>query len=203
MQPDLLELFLLRNLAIFLLICAPFGAAISLLLITKPQLMERFNHIANRWVSSRSLSRVLDRSISIEYWFYRHHRALGAIVMMGSVYIFVFFGIMFDKSYAMHHINWKIPTRLMDGLMDALVLSSLTGGVVAFMVGLFLFLRPSLLRGIEEEANQWVSSRRAIKMLDVPHDQVEKIIACHTQRVGWLLLLGNICLFFIVFRLFI
>lgn len=203
MPPDSLELFLLRGLVIFLLVFAPLGAVVSLLLIVKPQLVERLNRIANHWISTRSLNRLLDRSISIEYWCYRHHRALGAVVMLGSVYIFVFFGILFDKPYAMRHVGWKLPDSLIDGLMDALVLTSLTGSVVAFLVGLFLFLRPSLLRGIEEEANQWVSTRRAIKMLDVPHDQVEKFVVRHTQRVGWLLLIGSICMFFIVFRLFV
>jgi len=203
MPNDLMEMFLWRDLAIFLLICAPLGAAISLMLIFKPQLMERFNRMANHWISARHLNHFLDRSISIEHWFYRYHRAFGAAVVLGALYIFVYFGIIFDKSYALQNLHWKIPTSLLDGLLDALVLSALTGGVVAFMVGLFLWLRPSLLRGIEAEANQWVSSRRAIKVLEVPRDQVESLVVRHAQRVAWLLLLGSICLFFITFRLLV
>lgn len=203
MPTNPIEIFLWRDLVILLLICAPLGVAVSLLLIIKPQLMERLNRIANHWVSARHLNQFLDQSISIEHWFYRYHRAFGVVVMLGAVYIFVYFGIMFDKSYALQHLNWKIPISLIDGLLDALVLSSLTGAVVAFMVGLFLWLRPSLLRGIETEANQWVSSRQAIKMLEVPRDQIELFVARHAQRVGWLLLLGSISLFFIAFRLFV
>lgn len=195
------NMLLWRELAIFLLICAPVGVAVSLLLIFKPQLMERVNGMANRWVTARRMNEFLDRSISIEHWFYRHHRAFGAAVMLGSLYIVVYFGILFDKVYALQHLNWKVPPRLMDGLLDALVLSSLTGAVTAFMVGLFLWLRPSLLKGIEGEANQWISSRRAIKMLEVPRDQIELFVARHMQRIGWLLLLGSIYLFFLIFHL--
>lgn len=196
----MIDMFLWRDLAIFLLICTPLGMAVSLLLIIKPQLMERFNRVANHWISPRLLNQFLDRSISIEHWFYRHHRAFGAIVMAGSSYIFIYFGILFDKVYALQHLNWKIPPKLIVGLLDALVLSSLTGAVVAFMVGLFLWLRPSLLRGIEAEANQWVSSRRAIRMLEIPRDQLEGFVMRHAQRIGWLLLLGSIYLFFVIFR---
>lgn len=195
------NMLLWRELAIFLLICAPVGVAVSLLLIFKPQLMERVNRMANRWISARRVNQFLDRSVSIEYWFYRHHHAFGAVVMLGSSYIAVYFGILFDKAYALQRLNWRVPPMLMDGLLDALVLSSLTGAVTAFMVGLFLWLRPSLLKGIEGEANQWISSRRAIKMLEVPRDQIELFVARHMQRIGWLLLLGSIYLFFLIFPL--
>lgn len=200
MTANPLNTLLWRELAIFLLICAPVGVMVSLMLIFKPKLLERVNRMANRWVTARRLNQFLDRSISIEHWFYRHHRAFGAAVILGSLYVIVYFGILFDKVYALQHLNWKVPPALMDGLLDALVLSSLTGAVTAFMVGLFLWLRPSLLKGIEGEANQWISSRRAIKMLEVPHDQIELFVARHMQRIGWLLLLGSIYLFLFVFH---
>lgn len=201
MYTDPINTLLWRNLAIFLLIFTTLGVVTSVLLIAKPQLLDRLNRVANRWISARRLNQFLDRSISIEHWFYRHHHAFGAVVMMGSLYIFIYFGLLFDKAYALQNLNWKIPSKPMGGLLDALVLSSLTGATVAFMVGLFLWLRPSLLKGIEEDANKWVSSRQAIKMLEIPRDQVENFIARHTQRVGWLLLLGSIYLFFFVFHL--
>ncbi|MDO8464472.1 MAG: hypothetical protein Q7S46_04355 [Gallionella sp.] len=200
MYTNLIDMLLWRGLVIFLLICAPLGVVVSLLLITKPQFLEHFNRVANRWISARHLNQFLDRSISVEHWFYRYHRALGAVVMLGSSYIVIYFGILFDKAYALQQLNWRVPPRLMGGLLDALVLSSLTGAVTAFMVGLFLWLRPSLLKGIEIEANQWISSRQAIKMLEIPRDQVESFVARHAQRVGWLLLLGSIYLFFVTFR---
>lgn len=201
MHTDLVTMFLWRDVAIFLLIFTLLGALVSALLIANPEFLNLINRMANRWITARRLNQILDRSISIECWFYRHHRAFGAVVIMGSLYIFIYFGILFDRAYALQQLNWKIPTNLMAGLLDALVLSSLTGATVAFMVGLFLWLRPSLLKGIEEDVNKWVSSRQAIKMLEIPRDQVENFIARHAQRVGWLLLLGSIYLFFTMFSL--
>jgi len=189
-----------RDLAIFLLLGATLGVLLGLLLIFRPRIVERLNRVANRWVSTRHLNGWLDRSVSIEHWFYRHHRATGTVVVLGASYIFIYFGILFDKASVLEHLKGKLPASLLGGLLDALVLAALMGGVVAFITGLFLWLRPSLLRGMEQDANQWVSSRRATRMLDIPRGQVDSFIARHAQRVGWLLLLGSIYLFFAMFR---
>ena len=194
-------IFLWRALAIFLLAGALSGIALSLLLIFKPHLLERVNHIANRWISTRRVNQLLDRSIDIEHRFYQYHCPLGILVILGAGYLLVYFGLLFDKPAALQRLAGYVPDRLLDGLLDAMVLASLIGAVVALFGGLFLWLRPSLLRGIEESANEWKSSRRATRMLEIPRDQAERFVAAHAQRVGWLLLLGSLYLLFAVVRL--
>ncbi|MDP1995942.1 MAG: hypothetical protein Q8J90_01975 [Gallionella sp.] len=197
------DIFLWQSLAIFLLIAALLGILLGLLLTFKPDLMERINRVANRWISMRRIDRLLDRIISLEQWFYQYHRPLGILVILGAGYILVYFGVLFDKAIALQRLAGYVPSRLLDGLLDALVLTSLIGATAALFVGLLLWLRPSLLRGFEEEANQWISSRRATKVLDVPHDQVNRFVARHARQIGWLLLLGSLYLFFAMFRLLV
>lgn len=202
MLNDPVYIFLWRDLAIFLLLGALLGVLLGLLLIFKPKYLDRASRVANRWVSTRHLSQWLDRSISLERWFYRHHRAVGIAVVLGAIYIFVYFSVLFDRVYILQRWNGRLPAsaQLLDGLLNALVLAALTGGAVALIAGLFLWLRPSLLRGVEEQANRWVSSRRATKVLDVPHGQVDAFVVQHAQKAGWLLLLASIYLFFAMFR---
>jgi len=201
MTSNTADIILWRALAIFLMVGALLGISLGLLLIFRPQLLGCVNRVANRWISTRHISQFLDRSISIERWFYRHHRPLGILVMLGAGYILAYFGLLFDKAIALQRLTRYVPAKLLDGLLDALVLASLLGGATALIAGLFIWLRPSLLRGMEKEANQWVSTRRATKVLDVPHDQVDRFVARHARRAGWLLLLGSIYLFFALFRL--
>jgi hypothetical protein len=189
-----------HDLAIFLLLGALLGILLGSLLIAKPSIVERLNRLANRWVSTRHISRWLDHSISIEHWFYHRHRATGLIIVAGAIYILIYFGMVFDKAYMLQRLSGKFSPQLLDGLIDALVLGSLVGGAVALIVGLFLWLRPSLLRGMEDEVNLWVSTRRVTRMLDVPHGQMDSFVARHAQRMGWLLLLAGIYLFFVMFR---
>lgn len=190
-----------KTLAIFLMVGALAGIAVSLLLIFWPHLMARVNRVANRWISTRHLNRLLDRSINIEHWLYQRHRPLGMLIVSGACYILIYFGLLFDKSVALQRLSGHMHLQLLDMWLDVLVLVSLTGAAVALCVGLFFWLRPGLLRGIEESVNQWVSPRRAVRVLDIPHDQVERFVAGHAQRVGWLLLLGSIYLFFAVLRI--
>lgn len=195
-----IDIFLWRALAIFLLIGALMGVVVSLLLILNPHLMARTSHMANRWISTRRLDQLLNRSIGIEQWFYQHHRLFGILITFGACYILVYFGLLFDKHATLQSLSGYAPSWLRDILLDALVLASLIGAVVALFVGLFLWLRPSLLRGIEESANQWISSDRAVRALEVPYDQVERFVARHLHRVGWLLLVASVYLFFVLFR---
>lgn len=200
MHTDPTSTILWQSLAVFLHIGAMLGILVGLLLIFRPDLTERINRVANRWISVRHLERLLDRSFSIEHWFYRHHRVLGITIVLGAIYIIIYFGFLFDKTYALQHMSSKAPVKLLDIPLDALVLFALLGAAVALIAGLFVWLRPSLLRGIEESANQWVSSRRATKVLDVPHDQLERFVARHARQIGLLLLLGGIYLSLAMFR---
>ena len=205
MLNDPVHVLLWRDLAIFLLFGALLGVALGLLMIFKPQYLERCSKVGNRWISTRHISQWLDLSISLEHWFYRHHRAVGVAIVLGAAYIFIYFGFQFDRAYTLLRWSQKLPfpAPQLNGLLNALVLGGLTGGAVALIAGLFLWFRPSLLRGVEEQSNRWVSSRRATKILDVPHDQVDIFVARHAQKAGWLLLLASIYLFFTLFRLLV
>lgn len=200
MHTDPPSILLWQSLAIFLYIAAMLGILLGLLLVFKPELMERINRVANRWISTRHIERLLDRSFSIEHWFYRHHRVLGIAIVLGALHILIYFGFQFDTAYALQHLSSKVPVKLLDIPLDVLKLFLLIGAAVALMAGLIVWLRPSVLRGMEEGANQWVSTRRATKVLDVPHDQLERFVTRHARQIGWLLLLGSIYLFFAMFR---
>src|SRR5665811_25885 len=138
MHTDLVEILLWRALAIFLLIGALLGVVLGLLLIFKPRLLERINRVANRWVSTRHINQWLDRSISIERWFYRHHRPLGIAIILGSGYILVDFGLLFDKASALQHLPRYLSVSLMGVLLDALVLIMLLGAALTLFAGFFI-----------------------------------------------------------------
>jgi hypothetical protein len=183
------------DLEIFLLIGALLGVALGLLLILKPRFLPSINRVANYWISMRHGDRVLDQTISIDYWFYQHHRLLGILITLGACYLLVYFGYLFDKSTALHGLADYVPITLLDGLLDALVIASLLGAAVALIVGLLLWLRPNLLHSVDRTANLWLSSRCATKVLNVPHDQVDRYIEHHTCLAGWVLLMGSAYLF--------
>ena len=195
MSYDLVENLLWRDLAIFLFMGAVLGGAVGLLLIFKPQLFWRINRVANKWLTLRVAERPLDRYISVERWFYRLHRPFGLFFTIGAVYVMGFFATAYDKAAAMHALVPYAPAVLVDYLLDALVILLLVGAALALFGGLLLWLRPNQMRNIDAVANRWLSSRRATKVFDVPHNQVDRYVAHHARVSGWVMLAGSGYLF--------
>lgn len=201
MQNPIVADLLWRSLAIFLLIGAFMGVATALLLIFKPQLLQRVNRVANYWVSLRHISQLMDRSIRTERWFYRHHLLLGPLVVVGAGYMLLYFAWLLDRAAAVRALGGYVADpQLASALLQALLLFTQIGAAVALLIGAVYWVRPSLLRGFETQANQWVSSRQATKVMDVTHEQVDMFVAQHAQGVGWLLLAASLYLLVVMFR---
>jgi len=201
MQNPIVADLLWRSLAIFLLIGALMGVATALLLIFKPQLLQRVNRVANHWVSTRHISQLMDRSIRTERWFYRHHLVMGPLVVVGAGYMLLYFGWLLDRAAALRALGGYIANPpLASALLQALLLFALIGAVVALLIGAVYWVRPSLLRGLETQSNRWVSSRKATKVIDVTHEQVDLFVVQHAQGVGWLLLAGSVYLLVVMAR---
>ncbi len=184
----------LRTLLLFLMLGSIAGLLTGAVLIMRPDWMLRLGKYTNRWVSTRQLNRKLERKVKLDRWFYRHHQASGSLMLAGALWIIGFFTIAFDKprSLAALSKNVVIPPALMEGLLDALVVASLTGAVFAVIISLFLLLRPSLLRGFEQGANQWLSLRRALKPLEISHSGVDEYVLGNFRLIGILLLFGSL-----------
>ena len=177
------------------------GIAVSLMLVFKPQFLARISRVANRWLSTRGVELWLDRSIGIERWVYRHHRVVGLLVIVGAGYILAYFGWRFDKAVALKSLSAYVPHKLLlVGLPEALVLIALVGASMSLIVGVVMCLRPSLLRGVEQVANKWVSAPAVADAIDRPHADVDLFVNQHARAVGWLLLVGSAYLFFVMFR---
>lgn len=201
MHNNIIAMLLWHALVIFLLGGALFGMLMGLLLICKPQLLQRIGRVSNRWISTQFLNQWLDHSVSIERWFYRNHRPMGMMIICGAGYVIVYFSLLFDKVYALRHLSLNLPSQLVDGLLDALVAFLLIGAPAALLAGLIIFRRPSVLRSIEKGANQWVSLARVGNMLDRQFDQVDAFATRHAQSAGCLLLLASAYLFYAMYRL--
>lgn len=201
MQHPIVADLLWRSLAIFLLIGALMGVATALLLIFKPQWLQRVNRVANHWVSLRHISQLMDRSFRTERWFYRHHLVMGPLVVFGAAYMLLYFGWLLDRAAALRALKTYVANpHVASILMQALLLFALIGAVVALLIGAIYWVRPSLLRGLETRSNQWVSSRKATKVIDVTHEQVDLFVAQHAQGAGWLLLAGSLYLLAVMVR---
>jgi len=93
--------------------------------------------------------------ISLERIFYRHHRVIGAAIVVAAVYIQYFLVFHFSPA--------AVSDLLLAALSDAVIKPVLAhlaqqllffGALLAFAVGLLLAVRPSTLKPVERLAHQ-------------------------------------------------
>ena len=182
--------------AIFLLASSLLGAVLGLLLMFRQEMFQDISRVANRWISTVHLERMLDCSISLERWFHRNHRAVGMFIVLGALYILAYFGLHFDKAGVLRHLGAVLPVAL----LDALVPAALLGAALALCAGCVLWLRPELLGGIEAYANRWISAQRVSELLDARYHHLDELAQRYARPTGLLLLVASVWLFFLMLR---
>ncbi len=191
---QVVQSWLLQSFVIILIIGSVAGIVVGALLVLRPQSLRRVSERLNRWVSTRHVEQPLERSINLDPWFYRYRRTSGVLILLGALYIIYFLVIGMDRGLTVSALanSFKLPSALIAALVDATVLSALLGALFAAFVSLFLLVRPSLLRGFEQGANQWVSLRRALKPMEIPRASVDAFVFQHGLQAGILLVLGGL-----------
>ena len=181
-------------LLVFIALAGMVGLLGSVVLVLRPDWLVVLGKYANRWISTRKYERAVERTINFDRWFYRHARIGGMLLLLGACGIVLYFAAYFDKAglAAVLSSGNARALREIDRLLDGFVFLALAGGVFAAMVSLFLLLRPSLLRDFEQDANRWISTRRALLPLEIVHGELDDYVLRHYRVVGVLLLLAGL-----------
>ncbi|OIR11676.1 hypothetical protein GALL_65320 [mine drainage metagenome] len=190
----IVESLLLRSFVLFLMLGSLAGLVVGALLLHGPDRLRTVGNILNRWISTRHINQALDRTFEVEPWFYRHRRISGWLILLSSGYILYAFTFGLDRNIAVIGLSGRfgLPSGVVGGLLDAMVLSALLGALLAVFVSLFLLLRPSMLRDFEQGANRWVSLRRGLKPLEMEREGLDEYVYKYARQVGILLVLGSL-----------
>jgi hypothetical protein len=190
----LFQAWLVQSAVIFLLLGSIAGMAVGALLLFWRERLRNISTLLDRWISTRRLDRALERRITLDPWFYRHRLVTGTLILAGALFILYFFGVQLDRAEVVAGLakRFAYPLPLAEALLDAMVLSALLGALCAIVAALFILFRPSMMRGFEEGANQWLSLRKTLKPLEVPRDGLEVYVERHARQVGIFLMLGGL-----------
>ena len=190
----LIQTWLLQSAVIFLIVGSLAGLLVGALLVFRPQHLQRISALLNRWVSTRHLDKTLERSFELDPWFYRYRNLTGTLIMLGALFVLYYFAVQMDRASTITGLvkRFHYPQLLIEGLLDAVVLSALMGALSAVFVALFLLFRPSLLRSFELGANQWLSLRKALKPMEIPRDNMDRYVLRNARQIGIFLLLGGL-----------
>ena len=185
-----------QALYILLLLGAALGLLVGIMLLIDSQRVLRWNAYLNRWISTGESLRVLDQPHDINRIVYRRHRIVGVVVLAAALYAVD--GLVFNiQTRPVVHIFRDLANPgTLQLFADSARWFLVAGNVLAFLVGMILVLRPSLLKGVEG----WTDREYAgsDQPLDAPRYQLDEWVRAHPWVAGVLAAGGGL---FVVFSL--
>lgn len=162
----------------------------ALVLIAAPARALAFGDKLNREFSVGWVQRVLDEPRRAEPFIYRHHRIVGFLFIVATVYFFWIFATSYRVDALAAIYDGLLPAPVLDILADTLTAVLVIGNAAGFAVGVVMLLRPSALKKAEAAANRWIDTDRAAATLDRRVDRPEGYAHAYPRRLGVMILLA-------------
>lgn len=179
---------LLVSLALGLVLCACVGAA----LLLRPAAMMRLHHRWSRWVDTNAWFARFDHMLwNLEPRIYRHHRLVGAGLAIAAAYVLWQWAFAYDRAQAVRLLAPRLVSWNLDWLLVGLEWTVVLVHAAALVLGLIIFIRPSLLKGLERAANQWHQPASWIAVLDRQNFAADHLFELHPRLLGLVVLCAS------------
>lgn len=154
-------------------------------LLAMPKRMPNKSTRLRQWLFEEDLLALLNRYHRIEPPLYRHHRIFGAVVIAGAVILLGFLSKQNDHFMAS---AWSHLLGIRMAMMAAWALA-----ILALIVGIYVFIRPSALKPFEAFANYWIEpfSTATIAVVTKPKG-ITSLTMLMPKRIGILLVVAGI-----------
>ena len=182
----------LYYLILFLIFGNLFAFFIGVLMIAAPQRLGDLFKISNRWISTRRMTKPLERPRQADRTMLRYPRVLGAI-MLASAALILIKGMIFISGLSAAD-GGRLLARLYSGvnlsagawefLWLTLIVIILLGAILAIAVGVMSLFTLGKLRQWAESVNRWVSTRQLSKPLDIPHYHLDQLVQAQPRLWG-------------------
>ena len=169
-----------------------FALFIGVLMLVAPRQLNALFKFSNRWISTRKLTKSLDKPRPTDRAMLRYPRVLGAIMLVSAALILVK-GTMFlagvsaadgGKLLARLYGDADLSSSLWEILWLSLIGFIGLGAIMAVAVGLMALFQGVQLKHWSVGVNHWVSTRKLTKPLDMPHYHLDKLVVAQPRRWG-------------------
>lgn len=123
-----------------------------------------------KWVSTEKYFDALDKPHYQESSIYRHHRFAGSLIVLGAAYTLVVLITRVDINVMAAALPTVINLFWSEWLYGAIYILLTGANILAVVVGVVIFTRPSMLKSIENTLNTWMVTDRRLKKLDEVHE---------------------------------
>ncbi len=187
----------LQTIEILTLVFGILGMTLSLMLLFAPRAARHVSNVFNRTLDVDQKLGFLDRDISTENLVYGHPLLIGALLLIGSGFAFLFFTLKFDVLH-LTAIFFGAPHETVFGeiIFQTMAWIGRLGCLFGMAAGLILILAPRRLRAVEQRMNRWIETRRWIDKVNRPVKSLDTLFFRYPVFFG--LLGGSISCLLIV-----
>ena len=183
----------LQTFLIFIVVGCVLSLLVGIWMLLQPDAALRLNQFFNRWFATNKLASMLVSRRNVENVLHRHHRLVGALVLIGSMYYLIYALLFALKTKGFAGLLFQSSTGPLAGWpMTAVMIVLALGNVLAVVVGVGLLLRPNLLARLEAWASRSYGTEKLQQSLEAMHMQPDEAIARHIRLVGVLIVAGSI-----------
>jgi len=182
---------LLQGLAVALVLGLLAAFFVGVMLLARPRALFSLNQRLSRWVDTRGVFSMLDQPRHLERFFYRHHRILGAAIMLGASYVLWRWAFHYERAEVVALLGRRWVASGLDWVAPALEVALVGLHAAILLVGLLIFFRPSLLKGVERAANRWQEGPQTSR-LDAMVGGLDDAFEGHPRVSGLLLVVSAV-----------
>lgn len=139
---------------------AGIGILAGLIMLIAPTDVGQVSRRLGNWYSDTALARMMETPYFFERFFYRHHRIFGLLITLGAFWSLSYLVRILEQRQVLMGLFKGMPEVLASILLDSSFVLLILGTSFSVAVGIIVFIRPSILKSLEDRANQWVQSRK-------------------------------------------
>jgi len=177
---------------ISLLVATVFALVYGVALLAAPSRTLRFNDVASRWFSTSSVQDALNKPHDLQRLIYRRHRWIGVLLLVGGGYVLWILLARYDPALVAAPLKRSLSPRLAGAILDAAWWLIVPANALAVIVGIIMFARPSLLRGVESFTNREVSTEAVGTMLDGVYSAPDRLIRTYPRLIGIVIVIASL-----------
>jgi len=166
----------LQTIEILTLVFGILGMTLSLMLLFAPRATQNVSKLFNRSLDIDRKLGFLDRNIPTENIVYGHSIAVGALLVAGSGFAFLFFLFKFDASlFTLIFFGTRHPSVIGEVLFQTIGWIGRAACLLGLAAGISLILAPRKLRAFERRMNRWIETRMLFDKVNRPVSSLDTV----------------------------
>jgi hypothetical protein len=180
--------FLLIN---FMLVVGVLVFLLGLWILILPSHFLKVGQSLSKWVTTDEYFNYLDKPHYQERLIYKYHRLAGGLIILGALYTLGILILKVDIG-SISRLPVVISSFWSDWLYGTVYYLLIGANILAVAAGIIVFARPSMLKGIEQSLNKWVTTGQNLKKLDETHEISLEILPGNPRLFGLAVALGGL-----------